>query len=145
MTDSDSLKDQLLGPAMAAAENAYAPYSKLHFGAAALVRDGRVITGCNVENASYSLTQCAERNALGAAFTAGVRRGEIIAMLIYTPGATTHSPCGACRQAIMELLSGDGEIIAMSGGGEPLYWKVSGLMPDAFELTASELAHPRIL
>jgi cytidine deaminase len=63
-------------------------------------------------------------------------------MLIYTPGATTHSPCGACRQAIMELLSSDGEIIAMSGGGEPLFWKVSGLMPDAFELTASELAHP---
>ena len=86
MTDLNSLKDQLLPPAREAAKNAYAPYSQLHFGAAALCRDGQVITCCNVENASYSLTQCAERNALGTAATMGIGPGEITAMLIYTPG-----------------------------------------------------------
>jgi len=141
MTDSNSLEDQLLAAAIAAAKNAYAPYSELHFGAAALTRDGRVITGCNVENASYSLTQCAERNALCNAINSGVRRGDIIAMLIYTPGDVTHSPCGACRQAIMELLAADGQVMATSAGGESLSWKVSELLPDAFQLSAAELAH----
>ena len=126
--------EQLLEPAIAASKNAYAPYSGLHFGAAALTRDGRIITGCNVENASYSITQCAELNALGAAFAQGVQRGEIVAMLIYTPGDITHSPCGACRQAIMELLAADGDMVATSGGGDPLSWKVSELLPNAFEL-----------
>lgn len=143
MSDPKQLIEQLLAPARAVAENAYAPYSKLHFGAAALTRDGRIIIGCNVENASYSITQCAERNALGAAISQGVQRGDIVAMLIYTPGDITHSPCGACRQAIMELLAPDGQVIATSGGGEPLSWKVSEILPNAFELTATELAHER--
>ncbi len=143
MSDSKQLTEQLLAPAMAAANNAYAPYSGLHFGAAALTRDGRVIIGCNVENASYSITQCAERNALGAAIAQGVKRGDVVAMLIYTPGDMTHSPCGACRQAIKELLAPDGSVIATSGGGEPLSWKVSEMLPDAFELSAAELAAER--
>ena len=143
MFDSKQLIEQLMTPAMAAADNAYAPYSGLHFGAAILARDGRVISGCNVENASYSITQCAERNALGSAITQGVQRGDVVAMLIYTPGDITHSPCGACRQAIKELLAPDGQVFATSGGGEPLSWKVSKLLPDAFELSAAELAAER--
>ena len=143
MFDSKDLIEQLLAPARAAANNAYAPYSGLHFGAAALTRDGSIITGCNVENASYSITQCAERNALGAAITQGVQRGDVVAMLIYTPGDITHSPCGACRQAIKELLSADGMVVATSGGGDPLSWKVTEILPDAFELSAKDLAAER--
>jgi cytidine deaminase len=143
VSDPKQLIEQLLAPARAVAENAYSPYSDLRFGAAALTRDGRIIIGCNVENASYSITQCAEIKALGAAVSQGVQRGDIVAMLIFTPGDITHSPCGACRQAIKELLAPDGQVIATSGGGEPLSWKVSEILPNAFELTATELAHER--
>lgn len=143
MTDTNSLIKQLLAPARAAAKNAYAPYSGLHFGAAALTRDGRIITGCNVENASYSITQCAERNALGTAITEGVQPGDVVAMLIYTPGDLTHSPCGACRQAIRELLASDGQVIATSGGGDPMSWNVSEILPDAFVLSLEELTVER--
>jgi len=143
MSDSKQLIEQLLAPARAAAKNAYAPYSGLRFGAAALTCDGRIITGCNVENASYSITQCAETNALGTAIAAGVQPGDVVAMLIYTPGKLTHSPCGACRQAIRELLAADGQVIATSGGGDPMSWKVSELLPDAFVLSPTELTVER--
>jgi cytidine deaminase len=89
--------EQLLEQATAAARSAYAPYSSFHVGAAVLARDGRVVTGTNVENASYGLTICAERAALARAVAEGVRPGDVEAVAI------TASPCGACRQWLREF------------------------------------------
>ena len=88
--------DELLAHADAVAQNAYAPYSNYLVGAAALARDGRVFAGANVENAAYPLGVCAEKSALTAAATAGLRPGELHAIAI------TASPCGGCRQWLHE-------------------------------------------
>jgi cytidine deaminase len=111
--------------ARAAAANAYAPYSEYHVGAAALLRDGRVITGVNVENASYPLGMCAERCALGRAVAEGVRPGEVEAM------AVTASPCGACRQWLHEF---GVDRVAFVHEGELLVRRPDELLPDSFEL-----------
>ena len=93
---NDTLRQQLLTAAMGARQQAYAPYSKFLVGAALLTEDGQIISGCNVENASYGLTICAERNAVFAAVARGHRQFQAIA-LATTGGAT---PCGACRQVL---------------------------------------------
>ncbi|HWQ23299.1 MAG TPA: cytidine deaminase [Gaiellaceae bacterium] len=87
----------LLARADAAAVRAYAPYSRFHVGCAILARDGRVIEGVNVENASYPLGMCAERTALARAIAEGYRPGDLVA------AAITASPCGGCRQWLHEL------------------------------------------
>ncbi len=79
--------------------NAHAPHSKFKVGAALLTRDGRIFTGCNVENASFGLTVCAERNAVGAAVAAGAKRFTALAV-VSTNGV---APCGACRQVLAEF------------------------------------------
>ena len=91
--------------AVKAMENAYVPYSKFQVGAALLLKNGEIITGCNVENASYGLCNCAERTALFRAYALGYRKDDIVAMSI--AGATDGpiSPCGACRQVMAELLN----------------------------------------
>ena len=95
--------DPLMLAAREARELAYAPYSNFHVGAAVLTRDGRTFTGCNVENASYGLCNCAERTALFNAIAAGCRPGDFVqlAVIADTPGPV--SPCGACRQVMAEL------------------------------------------
>jgi cytidine deaminase len=94
----------LASQAWEARMNAYAPYSQFHVGAALLSADGRVFTGANVENASLGLTMCAERVALGAAISAGVR--SIVAIAVAGAGPSGILPCGACRQALLEFSSG---------------------------------------
>ena len=96
---------KLMEAAVKAMENAYVPYSKFQVGAALLLKNGEIITGCNVENASYGLCNCAERTALFRAYALGYRKNDIIAMSI--AGATDGpiSPCGACRQVMAELLN----------------------------------------
>jgi cytidine deaminase len=94
---------RLLRQARAAMKNAYAPYSKFHVGAALLLADGRVFSGCNVENASYGLTICAERNAIFAAVAAGKRKPEIATIVVANDRGIACSPCGACRQVIAEF------------------------------------------
>ena len=84
-------------------KRAYAPYSDFQVGAAVLLRDGRVFTGCNVENASYGLTICAERNAIFAAVAASVRKPIIAAVAVVNRRGVPCSPCGACRQVIAEF------------------------------------------
>jgi cytidine deaminase len=92
-----------MATAVAAAENAYAPYSGFRVGAAVLTRSGNVFQGCNVENASYGLTNCAERVAIGAAVASEGPTLEIVALAASTIDATPAAPCGACRQVIAEF------------------------------------------
>ena len=107
--------EQLVERARAAAANAYAPASKFHVGAAILLDDGRVFSGCNVENSSFGLTICAERNAVFQAVAAGGRK--IVAVAVYTPLQIPGSPCGACRQVLAEFAEDD--CIIMLVGDDP--------------------------
>jgi cytidine deaminase len=116
---------ELAEVARQAADNAYAPYSKYHVGAAALLRDGRIITGVNVENASYPLGLCAERCALARAVAEGVRPGEVEVV------AVTASPCGGCRQWLFEF---GVDRVAFMHEGELLVRRPDELLPDSFEL-----------
>ena len=93
--------DQLVTAAWQAREAAYAPYSNFAVGAALLAKDGRIFLGCNVENISYGLTNCAERVAIGAAVAAGVR--EFVAVVVVANTGVPISPCGACRQVMAEF------------------------------------------
>ncbi len=97
--------EELLELAKKAAENAYAPYSKFKVGACALYENGNYYTGCNVENASYGLSLCAERNALSSALAAG-EKSKLLKVAIYSPNTKLCSPCGACRQWIFEFENG---------------------------------------
>jgi cytidine deaminase len=100
---SAQLRERLLKHARKAMKSAYAPYSKFQVGAAILLEDGRVFTGCNVENASYGLTICAERNAIFAAVAAGGKKPRIAAVAVVNKRGVPCSPCGACRQVIAEF------------------------------------------
>lgn len=93
--------DTLLASAWKVREAAYAPYSNFAVGAALLAADGRIFTGCNVENISFGLTNCAERVAIGAAVAAGVR--EFLAVAVVADTGVPISPCGACRQVLAEF------------------------------------------
>ena len=95
----------LLEAACEAAEHAYCPYSAFRVGAAIVTRSGRIFAGCNVENASYGLTMCAERVAMAKAISEGCR--EFVALAVVSSGATTPYPCGACRQVLHELTGPD--------------------------------------
>lgn len=93
--------DKLVDAAWRVRESAYAPYSNFFVGAALLAEDGRIFTGCNVENISYGLTNCAERVAIGAAVAAGVRK--FLAVSVVADTTVPISPCGACRQVLAEF------------------------------------------
>jgi cytidine deaminase len=115
----------LLDEARRARERAYAPYSRSAVGAAVLARDGRVFHGANVENASYGLTLCAERAALAGAVAGGAGPGGVEAV------ATTASPCGGCRQWLVEF---GVERVVFPLGGRLLVRGPGELLPDPFEL-----------
>ncbi|MEN8143344.1 MAG: cytidine deaminase [Gemmatimonadota bacterium] len=112
-----------------AMERAYAPYSKFHVGAALEAEDGRVFGGCNVENASYPVSVCAERVALGAAVAAGAKRFRKI--FICSSGADPVTPCGMCRQALSEF-GVDLEVISEGTSGARQSWGLSELLPGHF-------------
>ena len=123
----------LMAVARAAAEMAYAPYSEFPVGAALLFKDGGVVTGTNVENASYGLSLCAETVAVAKAMGEG-RRGGLVALAVYGPGADRISPCGRCRQVLTELGGLDrADPLVWSEGREASgEWRLSQLLPDAF-------------
>lgn len=93
----------LLDAAWRARANAHAPYSRFQVGAALLTASGEVLAGCNVENASYPVTLCAERGALSAAVAGGLRPGGLVAAVVVTEAEALTPPCGACRQALVEF------------------------------------------
>ena len=95
MNPDAALVDRLRRHAVEAASRSYSPYSRFPVGAAVASREGAVYVGCNVENASFGLTQCAERAALTAAIAAGERPGDLVCLVIYIPGDARHPPCGA--------------------------------------------------
>ncbi len=119
--------DHLLALAAEAAVNAYVPYSHFAVGAALRAKDGTIYTGCNVENASYGLTICAERNAVARAIADGARRFDAIAVV--TENGVT--PCGACRQVLAEFGPEITVIVADVAGNRRVY-TLNELLPDAF-------------
>ena len=125
--------ENLIRLATEARENAYAPYSRFKVGAALLASDGRVFTGCNVENATYGLTVCAERVALWKAVSEGER--EFVAVAVVADGERPPSPCGACRQLLWEFCDDIEVITANLRGGRQSY-HLSELLPYPFDRTS---------
>lgn len=121
----------LFEEAKEAREKAYAPYSNFKVGAALQTADGKLFRGCNVENVSYGLTNCAERTAIFSAIAAGYR--EFDSMTIVADSDTPIPPCGACRQVIVEFFKPDGTIICANVSGERTQIQVNELLPFPFD------------
>lgn len=119
---------QLITKAIETAVFAYAPYSKFHVGAALVASDGTVFYGCNVENISYGLTVCAERNALFAAVAAGFR--DFLRVVVVADTAEPPSPCGACRQVLAEF-NPDIEVVLANFHGKVERFRLGELLPRA--------------
>lgn len=123
------LTQRLVAAAKEASTNSYSPYSRFRVGAAILAADGRIFAGCNVENASYSLTNCAERTAMCKAVSDGVQ--AIIAVVIYTPTAAATAPCGACRQVLSEF-GPQAKVLCVCDSEERIETTIAQLIPGAF-------------
>lgn len=119
--------------ARAASGHAYSPYSGFTIGAVAR-HTGGLHSGCNVENGSYGLTQCAERNALATAIAGGAAPGSIDALVVYRPGPSALPPCGACRQVMLELMAPDALVVCCCDSDHLYHWRVRDLLPDAFDM-----------
>jgi cytidine deaminase len=125
-----NIMDKLINAAKSAYDLAYAPYSNFQVGSAALTMKGNIVKGCNVENASYGLTVCAERNCISHAVISGETDFQII--VIYTEQENLTPPCGACRQVIAEFFEQSAPVIAVNHLHEKKIWTVAQLLPDAF-------------
>jgi cytidine deaminase len=125
--------EELVEAARAAARGAYAPYSDFAVGAALRFADGTIVTGCNVENASYGLSLCAETVAVAKALGEG-RRGGLLAVAVAGPGEAPITPCGRCRQVLNELaaLGATDPRVLCCGSGEVREAPLSTLLPQAF-------------
>jgi cytidine deaminase len=124
----------LLRHARSAARRAYAPHSRYHVGAAVRTRRGAIYSGCNVENASYGLTLCAERNAVAAAVAAEGATMRLTAVAIFVAAPEAFPPCGACRQVIAEFAAPDAPVAYVGRRGAPVLSTVGALLPRAFRL-----------
>lgn len=118
--------------ALQARENAFAPFSKFRVGAAVVLRDGSIVSGCNVENASYGLTICAERVAVFKAISEGARPGDFSLVVVATNAAVLTPPCGACRQILWEFC-GDVPVVLVNVQGERREFAMKDLLPEAFD------------
>lgn len=132
-------KENLMIESKKARENAYVPYSKFPVGAALLGEDGTVYHGCNIENSSYSMTNCAERTAFFKAVSNGVKTFKALAIVGDTGGPI--SPCGACRQVIAEFCEGSMPVYLTNLKGDVLETTVAELLPGAF--SKEDLAYAR--
>lgn len=135
MSDADKAVEELYDCARAASDNAYSPYSGAKVGACVVDEKGNTYSACNVENSSYGLTQCAERNALAAAISAGVTPGTAHTLLIYATGFEVLAPCGACRQVMSELLAKNALVISCHSKTEYRSWSIEELLPHPFILS----------
>lgn len=124
----------LVRKARAARKLAYAPYSRFKVGAALLTVRGEVFTGCNVENASYGLCNCAERTALFAAIAAGCKRGQFTHLAVIGDTDEPIAPCGACRQVMLELGGPKLTVIRANVRGQIEVTTAGDLLPGAFRL-----------
>jgi cytidine deaminase len=122
---------ELVNAAIKAKEKAYVPYSNFHVGSAVITKSGKIYTGCNIENASFGATNCAERTALFKAVSEGDREFEAIA-IVSSSGDFTP-PCGICRQVLAELMP-KGKIILANNNGETREYSVEDLLPVRFKL-----------
>jgi cytidine deaminase len=120
--------EELVAAAAEVRTNAYAPYSEFHVGAAILA-GGRVFTGVNVENSSYPMSVCAERNAAAAAIAAGERKIDCVAVV--TDADRPTPPCGGCRQVLWEF-GPESLVVSETTGGERAAWALEDLIPEAF-------------
>ncbi|GLY09997.1 cytidine deaminase [Pseudobacillus badius] len=123
-------KEQLVKEAIIARERAYVPYSKFKVGAALLTKDGKVFHGCNIENAAYSMCNCAERTALFKAWSEGEK--EFAALAVAADTKRPVPPCGACRQVISELCPPEMKVILTNLQGDVQETTVEQLLPGAF-------------
>jgi cytidine deaminase len=129
---SPALRKKLEQTARKVMRNAHAPYSKFHVGAAILTSDGKIFSGCNVENASYGMTNCAERTAIFSAVAELGPNFEIRAIAVTNDHGVPCSPCGACRQVIYEF--GPDAIIFFQGANGPKQAHITELLPEGFRL-----------
>lgn len=124
--------NMLMDKAIEASKNAYIPYSNFPVGACVLTDNDKVYCGCNFENASFGLTICAERNAVGSAVVDGEKKIKAIA--IYSPKMEICYPCGACRQVLHEFASANGLDVILKNGEEFVVYKLEELLPGGFNL-----------
>jgi cytidine deaminase len=126
----DATLEEMLRAARAIMSRAYVPYSGFHVGAALLNEDGTIRSGVNVENASYPLSVCAERNAVASMVASGGKK--ILAAAVATNAKTPTPPCGGCRQVLWEFGDADTPVIAEGADTVRVRWRLGDLLPDAF-------------
>ncbi len=131
--------EQLIEAAKEARENAHAPYSKYFVGAAIIDENGDVHRGCNVENAAYPEGNCAETNAIGAMIAAGGKKISVIAAVGGSDSLEFCTPCGGCRQSILEFSDDDTRIILINEEGNIQRYTIDELLPHAFRLRQARL------
>lgn len=122
----------ILDKAFEAMDNAYAPYSNYHVGACVKTRDGKYHIGANIENASYGLTNCAERSTLFHVYSLGYRKEDIEKFALVTGGNTLGTPCGACRQVMVELLEKDTPVVIANKHDMAMVTNMKELLPFSF-------------
>ena len=134
MKVNDEIVQKMRAEAEAAMKNAYCLYSDFRVGAAVLSEEGEIFAGCNVENASYGLTICAERNAIFQAVAKGAisKERKLKAVVVVTPAEKLTPPCGACRQVIYEFCEQADADIFIFGANKTGSFKLSALLPEAF-------------
>lgn len=125
-------KELLINKSIEATKLSYSPYSNFRVGAAILMKDGNVIMGANIENASYGLTMCAERNTVFKAMLDGYKREDMVAMALCADADEVPYPCGACRQVLSELFPLDAPIFVHNTRGKILETSVKELLPYIF-------------
>ena len=126
--------EELLNIAKEASKNAYCPYSKFPVGACVQYESGNIYQGCNVENASFGLGLCAERNAISTAIVAG-ETSKILKIAIYSPNSAKCYPCGACRQWLQEFEQGQNiEVVLENDNGDVIRYSINELLPYSFKL-----------
>ncbi len=124
---------ELIKASKEAMNNSYSPYSNFKVGASLLLKDGTILKGCNVENASYGLSNCAERTVLFTAYAQGIRKNDIVAFAICGNTNNPISPCGACRQVLNELINKDTPIYLSNNKGDVKETNIKELLPYSFD------------